>query len=70
VQLREASFVHIVAASVEALVPVPNGEMRRLTMIGSIILPIFAGNIISCTAVFAVFAYAQVIKEIQPLLSR
>jgi formate-nitrite transporter family protein len=62
--IAAGGFMHIVAGSVEAFLLVLNSEMHWLTMIGGFILPVLAGNIIGGTALFALIAYAQVMKEI------
>jgi formate/nitrite transporter FocA (FNT family) len=57
-------FMHIIAGSVEGFLLVLNGELPWLTMITGFVLPVLAGNIIGGTALFALLAYAQVMKEI------
>ena len=56
--------MHIVAGSVEAFLLVLNGELQWLAMIGNFIVPVLIGNIVGGTALFALIAYAQVMKEI------
>jgi formate-nitrite transporter family protein len=62
--IAAGGFMHIVAGSVEAFLLVLNSEMHWLTMISGFILPVLAGNIIGGTALFALIAHAQVMKEI------
>jgi formate/nitrite transporter FocA (FNT family) len=62
--IAAGGFMHIVAGSVEAFLLVLAGEMHWLTLIGGFLVPVLAGNIIGGTALFALIAYAQVMKEI------
>lgn len=62
--ISAGNFVHIVAGSVEAFLLLLNGELYWLTMLTGFILPVLAGNIVGGTALFAMIAYAQVMKEI------
>jgi formate/nitrite transporter FocA (FNT family) len=62
--IATGGFVHIVAGSVGAFLLVLNGEMSWLAMLTQFTLPVLAGNIVGGTALFAVLAYAQVMKEI------
>jgi formate-nitrite transporter family protein len=57
-------FMHIVAGSVEAFLLVLNGGMGFWSMLGSFFVPVLIGNIIGGTALFALIAYAQVMREI------
>lgn len=57
-------FMHIVAGSVEAFLLVLDGQMSWLSMLTGFIIPVLAGNIVGGTALFALIAYAQVMKEI------
>lgn len=57
-------FMHIIAGSVEAFLLVLNGEMQWSAMLITFVLPVLAGNIVGGTALFALIAYAQVMKEI------
>jgi len=57
-------FLHIVAGSVEAFLLVVNGEMTIWSMITDFTVPVLLGNIVGGTALFALIAYAQVMKEI------
>ena len=56
-------FTHIIAGSVEAFLLLVNGMMGAGTLF-AFIVPTLLGNIIGGTALFAVLAYAQVMKEI------
>jgi formate-nitrite transporter family protein len=58
------NFMHIVAGSVEAFLLVLAGQVGWLSMLGGFIIPVVAGNIVGGTALFALIAYAQVMKEI------
>jgi formate/nitrite transporter FocA (FNT family) len=57
-------FAHVVAGSVYAFMLAASGQLALLPMIGTIMLPALAGNILGGTALFALIAYAQVMKEI------
>jgi formate/nitrite transporter FocA (FNT family) len=57
-------FPHIVAGSVETFLLVANGRLGLLEMLGSFTLPVLAGNIVGGTVLFALLAYAQVMKEL------
>jgi formate-nitrite transporter family protein len=56
-------FTHIIAGSVEAFLLVANG-MMGLGALFAFVVPTLLGNIIGGTALFALLAYAQVMKEI------
>jgi formate-nitrite transporter family protein len=62
--IAAGGFMHIVAGSVEAFLLVLHGDLPWLTMITSFLTPVLIGNIIGGTALFALIAYAQVMKEI------
>jgi formate-nitrite transporter family protein len=62
--IAAGGFMHIVAGSVEAFMLVLNGELHWLAMIGDFMVPVLLGNVIGGTALFALIAYAQVMKEI------
>jgi formate-nitrite transporter family protein len=62
--ISAGSFMHIVAGSVEAFLLVANGELSWLSMLTQFVIPVLAGNIVGGTALFALIAYAQVMKEI------
>jgi formate/nitrite transporter FocA (FNT family) len=57
-------FTHIVAGSVEAFLLVIEGQASIGWMLYGFAVPTLLGNIIGGTALFAVIAYAQVMKEI------
>jgi formate/nitrite transporter FocA (FNT family) len=57
-------FAHIVAGSAYAFMLAAGGQLAVLPMIGGIMLPTLVGNILGGTALFALIAYAQVMKEI------
>jgi formate-nitrite transporter family protein len=62
--IAAGEFMHIVAGSVEAFLLVVNGELGLWSMIRDFTLPVLLGNIVGGTALFALIAYAQVMKEI------
>jgi formate/nitrite transporter FocA (FNT family) len=62
--IAAAGFMHIVAGSVEAFFLVLNGHLGVLPMVTDFFVPVLIGNIIGGTALFALIAYAQVMKEI------
>ena len=55
---------HIVAGSIESFLLVLNGEMGVGQLLGGFALPVFLGNVVGGTVLFAVISYAQVMKEI------
>jgi formate-nitrite transporter family protein len=57
-------FVHIVAGSMSAFLLVFNGEASWLWALAQFTFPALLGNIVGGTALFALIAYAQVMKEI------
>ena len=62
--ISAGNFMHIVAGSVEGFLLVLNGDLAWYAMITNFVLPVLAGNIVGGTALFALIAYAQVMKEI------
>jgi formate/nitrite transporter FocA (FNT family) len=62
--IAAAGFMHVVAGSVEAFFLVLNGHLGIPAMLIDFLLPVLVGNIIGGTALFALIAYAQVMKEI------
>ncbi len=62
--ISAGSFMHIIAGSAEAFLLVLNGEVSWLAMLGQFVVPTLIGNIVGGTALFALIAYAQVMKEI------
>jgi formate/nitrite transporter FocA (FNT family) len=62
--IAAAGFMHIVAGSVEAFFLLLNGHLALAAMVADFFVPVLIGNIIGGTALFAVIAYAQVMKEI------
>jgi formate/nitrite transporter FocA (FNT family) len=62
--IAAAGFMHIVAGSVEAFFLVLNGHLGLPSMILDFFIPVLIGNVIGGTALFALIAYAQVMKEI------
>jgi formate/nitrite transporter FocA (FNT family) len=62
--IAAGNFMHIVAGSVEAFLLALNGQLTWLALLGQFIIPTLLGNIVGGTALFALIAYAQVMKEI------
>ena len=62
--IAAAGFMHIVAGSMEAFFLVLNGHLGIQPMIADFFVPVLIGNIFGGTALFALIAYAQVMKEI------
>ena len=62
--ISAGSFMHIVAGSMEGFMLVLSGALPWHSMITDFVLPVLAGNIVGGTALFALIAYAQVMKEI------
>ena len=62
--IAAAGFMHIVAGSVEAFFLVLNGDLGVVPMVTDFFVPVLIGNVIGGTALFALIAYAQVMKEI------
>jgi formate/nitrite transporter FocA (FNT family) len=60
-----ADFGHIVAGSTDAFLLVLTGELQLLDMIWRFTVPVLLGNIIGGTALFALLAYAQVMRELR-----
>jgi formate-nitrite transporter family protein len=59
-----SGFMHIVVGSVEAFLLALNGILGWWSLIADFVVPVLIGNIIGGTALFALIAYAQVMKEI------
>ncbi|HEY0879096.1 MAG TPA: formate/nitrite transporter family protein [Zeimonas sp.] len=57
-------FAHIVAGSIEAWFLLLNARLSLGEFLGEFFLPSLAGNVVGGTAIFALLAYAQVMKEI------
>ena len=57
-------FMHIIAGSMEAFMLVLNGDAGPGAMLFDFFIPVLIGNVIGGTALFALIAYAQVMKEI------
>ena len=62
--IAAAGFMHIVAGSVEAFFLILNGRLGVEAMVVDFLVPVLIGNVIGGTALFALIAYAQVMKEI------
>lgn len=62
--IAAGQFLHIIAGSVEAFLLVVNGQLAIWSMIVDFTVPVLLGNIVGGTALFALIAYAQVMKEI------
>jgi formate-nitrite transporter family protein len=57
-------FMHIVAGSMEAFMLAWNGVASIPVIVGGFIVPSLLGNVIGGTVLFALLAYAQVMKEL------
>lgn len=62
--IAAGGFMHIVAGSVEAFLLALHGDLGLWPMIADFFVPVLIGNVIGGTALFALIAYAQVMKEI------
>jgi formate-nitrite transporter family protein len=62
--IAAGGFTHIIAGSMEAFLLALNGELPGLTMMTHFVVPVLAGNLVGGTALFALIAYAQVMREI------
>jgi formate/nitrite transporter FocA (FNT family) len=56
-------FTHIIAGSVEAFFLVLNGQLALAEMAGRFLIPVFLGNVVGGTVLFALISYAQVKPE-------
>ena len=57
-------FSHIVVGSFEAFMLLISGEIGIGTMLAHFTIPVLIGNVVGGTALFALLAYAQVMKEV------
>ena len=64
--IAAGGFMHIVAGSVEAFTLVLTGATSWQAMTTGFAAPVLIGNMVGGTALFALLAYAQVMKEIRP----
>jgi formate/nitrite transporter FocA (FNT family) len=62
--ISAGGFMHIVAGSMEAFMLILSGAVGWWPLLASYFLPVLIGNIVGGTALFALIAYAQVMKEI------
>lgn len=62
--IAAGDFTHIIAGSVEAFLLVIEGELAITGMIWQFTIPVFLGNVMGGTVLFALIAYAQVKEEI------
>ncbi len=62
--IAAGGFMHIVAGSVEAFLLALHGDLAVWPMLADFFAPVLIGNVIGGTALFALIAYAQVMKEI------
>jgi formate/nitrite transporter FocA (FNT family) len=62
--IAAGGFMHIVAGSVEAFMLMLHGELGWWSLLADFFVPVLIGNVIGGTALFALIAYAQVMKEI------
>lgn len=57
-------FMHIVAGSMDSFMLLLNGMAEPASVLSGFFVPVLVGNVIGGTALFALLAYAQVMKEI------
>jgi formate-nitrite transporter family protein len=57
-------FFHIVAGSTEAFLLVLHGDAGMAWLATFFVAPVLGGNIVGGTALFALIAYAQVMREL------
>jgi formate/nitrite transporter FocA (FNT family) len=62
--IAAGGFMHIVAGSMEAFMLLWNGMASPQSILAAFFMPVLFGNVIGGTALFALIAYAQVMKEI------
>lgn len=62
--IAAGGFAHIVAGSVEAFLLILHGDAGVWPIFADFFVPVLIGNVIGGTALFALIAYAQVVKEI------
>ncbi len=62
--IAAGGFAHIVAGSIEAWFLLLNARIGIGEFVGEFFLPSLVGNVVGGTAIFALLAYAQVMKEI------
>jgi formate/nitrite transporter FocA (FNT family) len=62
--IAAGGFTHIIAGSVEAFVLVLHGELAMVDMVYRFLVPVFFGNVVGGTLLFALISYAQVKEEI------
>jgi len=64
--IAAGDFTHVVAGSVEMAYLIIQGSLAPLTALFTFFLPVLAGNILGGTAIFALLAFGQVRKELEP----
>ncbi|MBV9066644.1 MAG: formate/nitrite transporter family protein [Methylobacteriaceae bacterium] len=57
-------LMHVVAGSMEAFLLLLHGDLTAWRMIADFFVPVFIGNVVGGTALFALISYAQVMHEI------
>jgi formate-nitrite transporter family protein len=62
--IAAGGFLHIVAGSVEAFLLLLNGELGLGHLLAGFTVPVFLGNVVGGTALFALISYAQIMKEL------
>lgn len=62
--ISAGGFMHIVAGSVEAFLLTLNGQLGLGPLVTDFFVPVMIGNVVGGTALFALIAYAQVMREI------
>ena len=64
--IAAGDFTHIVAGSVEMAYLMVQGELGLTAAVFGFFLPVFAGNVVGGTVIFALMAWGQVRDEIAP----
>jgi formate/nitrite transporter FocA (FNT family) len=63
--IAAGDFTHVVAGSVEAFLLVFQAELSIIDLVLRFTVPVFIGNVIGGTVLFAMISYAQVKEEIE-----
>jgi formate/nitrite transporter FocA (FNT family) len=63
--IAAGDFTHVVAGSVEAFLLVFQAELSIVDLVLRFTVPVFIGNVIGGTVLFAMISYAQVMEEIE-----
>ncbi|WP_423956807.1 formate/nitrite transporter family protein [Bradyrhizobium sp.] len=62
--IAAGGFMHVIAGSMESFMLMLNNMMGWQAVVFGFIVPVLLGNVIGGTALFALLAYAQVMKEL------